>query len=61
MKKILTTCVYCGCGCGLYLHVDGGRVIGASPSRKSAASRGKLCIKGWLSGDLVIQTDLAIP
>jgi formate dehydrogenase major subunit/formate dehydrogenase alpha subunit len=57
MEKILTTCVYCGCGCGLYLHVDGGRVVGVSPSRKNAASKGRLCIKGWLSGDFVNHPD----
>lgn len=57
MEKVLTTCIYCGCGCGLYLHVDGGRVVGASPCRKSAASRGRLCIKGWLCVDFVSHPD----
>lgn len=47
MKDILTTCVYCGCGCGLYLHEEHGRVTGAAPSRNHPVSRGNLCVKGW--------------
>lgn len=57
MDKILTTCVYCGCGCGLFLHVDAGRIVGASPSPAHPMSRGSLCIKGWLAGDFVGHPD----
>jgi predicted molibdopterin-dependent oxidoreductase YjgC len=44
---VLTTCVYCGCGCGLYLHVEEGRVCGSQPSRHHPVSRDNLCVKGW--------------
>ncbi len=47
MSDILTTCVYCGCGCGVYLHEENGRVTGATPSRNHPVSRNNLCIKGW--------------
>ncbi len=47
MAEILTTCVYCGCGCGLYLRVENGRVTGSSPSRNHPVSQGNLCVKGW--------------
>ncbi len=47
MPQILTTCVYCGCGCGLYLQVENGRVTGSSPSRNHPVSQGNLCVKGW--------------
>ncbi|HUM81159.1 MAG TPA: molybdopterin-dependent oxidoreductase, partial [Methanothrix sp.] len=53
MEKIHTTCVYCGCGCGLFLHVEEGRIVGSSPSPGHPMSRGSLCIKGWLAGDFV--------
>lgn len=53
MRKVHTTCVYCGCGCGLFLHVEGERVVGASPSLAHPMSRGRLCIKGWLAGEFV--------
>jgi len=46
-KRILTTCPYCGCGCGLYLEVEDSRVIGAFPSSTHPVSRGALCVKGW--------------
>lgn len=47
MGNTLTTCVYCGCGCGLYLREKDGRIIGATPSRHHPVSRGNLCVKGW--------------
>jgi formate dehydrogenase alpha subunit len=47
MDKIPTVCPYCGCGCGLYLHVQKGKLIGVSPSRNHPVNRGSLCVKGW--------------
>ena len=47
IEKVLTTCVYCGTGCGLYLCVDHGRVVGIAPSRSHPVSQGRLCLKGW--------------
>ncbi len=47
MQDVLTTCVYCGCGCALYLHTDHGQVTGASASRNHPVSRNNLCVKGW--------------
>lgn len=46
-KNVLTTCVYCGAGCGLYLEVLDGQVVGILPAKNHAVSEGKLCIKGW--------------
>ncbi len=57
MEKILTTCVYCGCGCGLFLHVEGGKVVGASPTSSHPLSQGRLCIKGWLGAEFVNHPD----
>ncbi len=47
MSRELTTCIYCGCGCGLYLISDGKKLIGAYPSKNHPVSRGSLCVKGW--------------
>lgn len=49
MPRALTTCIYCGCGCGLYLVSDGKKLTGAYPSRNHPVSRGSLCVKGWNS------------
>lgn len=47
MKKVLTTCPYCGVGCGFYLDVRDGRITGVIPSRSNPVSKGYLCVKGW--------------
>lgn len=39
------------------MHVDAGRIVGASPSPAHPMSRGSLCIKGWLAGDFVSHPD----
>ena len=48
MKKVLTTCPYCGTGCMFYLVVnDDGTLIGVEPSSKHVVAKGQLCVKGW--------------
>ncbi len=46
-RNVLTTCVYCGTGCGLYLEVLDGRVVGTLPAKTHPVSEGTLCLKGW--------------
>jgi predicted molibdopterin-dependent oxidoreductase YjgC len=46
-KSVLTTCGYCGCGCGLCLEVLDGELVGTMPCKTDPVSRGGLCIKGW--------------
>jgi formate dehydrogenase alpha subunit len=57
MKHILTTCIYCGCGCGLYLVSDGKKIIGSYPSKNHPVSRGSLCVKGWNSYEFINKRD----
>jgi predicted molibdopterin-dependent oxidoreductase YjgC len=60
--NVLTTCIYCGCGCGLYLQVVDGKVVGTQPVKGHPVSEGKLCIKGWNACDFVYHSDrLATP
>lgn len=48
MKRVETTCGYCGCGCGIYVNVaDDDTVLGITPSYNHVVSKGKLCSKGW--------------
>jgi len=47
MKKVLTTCEFCGCGCNFYLGVEEGKVVAVYPSVSHPISQGMLCIKGW--------------
>lgn len=57
MSRTLTTCVYCGCGCGLYLDSAGGRIIGSYPSGNHPVSKGSLCVKGWNAYEFINKID----
>ena len=52
MAYVMTTCPFCGCGCGLYLEVQGQKVVGVSPSADHPVSQGRLCAKGWHAHEL---------
>ena len=47
MAHRLTTCTFCGVGCGLYLETSGNRVVGVSPSMSHPANEGRICVRGW--------------
>ena len=47
MAHSLTTCTFCGVGCGLYLETSGNRVIGAYPSISHPTNKGRICVRGW--------------
>jgi predicted molibdopterin-dependent oxidoreductase YjgC len=43
----LTTCTFCGVGCGIYLETSGASITGACPSMSHPANRGRICVRGW--------------
>ena len=47
MASRLTTCTFCGAGCGIYLETSGNQVVGAYPSMSHPANVGKICVRGW--------------
>jgi predicted molibdopterin-dependent oxidoreductase YjgC len=47
MRPQLTTCTFCGTGCGIYLETAGNRIVGAYPSMSHPANKGKICVRGW--------------
>ncbi len=57
MIDVLTTCPFCGCGCGLYLQVERGKVTGITPSQKHPISRGRLCARGWHAYEFIHHPD----
>jgi predicted molibdopterin-dependent oxidoreductase YjgC len=62
LADIATTCPFCGCGCGLYLHTSGDRIAGVAPSRSHPVSQGRLCLKGWHAHELAgNQSRLTVP
>jgi len=56
-QNILTTCIYCGAGCGLYLEVLDGEIVGVIPAKEHPISQGRLCIKGWNAASFVYHPD----
>jgi formate dehydrogenase major subunit/formate dehydrogenase alpha subunit len=56
-RNVLTTCVYCGAGCTLYLQVLDGEIVGVLPANEHPISRGRLCIKGWNAASFVAHPD----
>ncbi|AJY31252.1 FAD binding domain protein [Burkholderia thailandensis 34] len=44
--SVKTVCPYCGVGCGMVLHVEGGEVVKASGDAEHPANFGRLCTKG---------------
>lgn len=47
MAHRLTTCTFCGVGCGLYLETLGNQVVGVYPSMSHPTNRGRICVRGW--------------
>jgi predicted molibdopterin-dependent oxidoreductase YjgC len=43
----LTTCTFCGVGCGIYLETKAGAITGAYPSMSHPANEGRICVRGW--------------
>jgi predicted molibdopterin-dependent oxidoreductase YjgC len=52
-ETVLTTCTYCGCGCGLLLQVLDGEVVGTLPQKDHPINEGGLCIKGWNAHEFI--------
>jgi len=53
MKKVLTTCEFCGCGCNFYLGVEDNKVVAVYPCASHPVNQGRLCIKGWQGHDYI--------
>ena len=56
-RTVLTTCGYCGCGCGLFLEILDGGLVGALPCKTDPVSQGGLCVKGWNIHEFVNSSD----
>lgn len=57
MRKVHTTCGYCGCGCNFYLNVEDNEIVGVTPKNDHPVSKGKLCVKGWQGYSFVHHKD----
>lgn len=57
VKKVKTTCPYCGCGCNFDLNVRDGQVIGVTSNPTAAVNGRHLCVKGRFGYDFVNSPD----
>jgi len=46
VEYVPTICPYCGAGCGIYLVVKNGRIVGVEPWKEHPVNEGKNCPKG---------------
>jgi len=53
VKKVRTTCTYCGTGCNFDLNVKDGKVIKVTSAYDAPVNRGNLCIKGRYGYDFI--------
>ncbi len=53
VKKVRTTCSYCGVGCQLYLHIRDGKVVKVTGVEDVAPNYGSLCVKGRFGFEFV--------
>jgi len=52
-REVLTTCPYCGVGCGMFLGLREGRIVSVRGEGSNPASHGDLCVKGRFGLDFV--------
>ncbi len=57
MAHHLTTCTFCGVGCGLYLEIAGNQVVGVYPSRSHPTNAGRICVRGWHVHEIAASPD----
>jgi predicted molibdopterin-dependent oxidoreductase YjgC len=58
LNKDSTVCVFCSCGCRIYVRRDiDDSIIGLLPSQKHPITKGTICIRGWHSHEFTIHPD----
>ena len=58
MKKVRTTCTYCGVGCQMDLNIHDGRIVKVTGNREyGTPNTGSLCVKGRFGIDFVHHPD----
>jgi len=55
-ELVPVVCPFCGVGCGMYLQLLDDGLIATLPSRNDPVSAGRLCVRGWRAGDLLVNS-----
>lgn len=56
-KSVVTTCAYCGVGCGFKAETHQGRLVRMIPWKEGKANHGHSCIKGRFAFDYYVSDD----
>ena len=57
VKKVTTTCPFCGTGCNFDLNVVDGKVVGVTPHEDAIVNGSSLCVKGRFHIDMINNPD----
>ena len=57
MPHKLTTCTFCGVGCGVYLETSANELVGAYPSISHPTNEGRICVRGWHVHEIATSRD----
>jgi predicted molibdopterin-dependent oxidoreductase YjgC len=57
IKKVRTTCPYCGVGCQLYLHIKGEQIVKITGVEDGSPNKGRTCVKGRFGYDFIYSED----
>lgn len=58
LKKVRTTCPYCGVGCQQWLHMNkDGKIAKITAVEDGAPNKGRLCVKGRFAYDFIYSED----
>ncbi len=57
VKKVRTTCPFCGTGCNFDLNVKDGKVVGVTPDPEAPVNGKSLCVKGRYHTDFINSPD----
>jgi len=57
VKKVMTTCTFCGVGCQFELNVKDGKVVSVSSTEEAPVNGNHLCVKGRYGYDFVHHPD----
>jgi len=57
IEYVPTICPYCSCGCGIYLVIKDGRIIGQEPWKEHPVNEGANCPKGKNAYDYIYSKD----
>ncbi|KPU43376.1 NADPH-Fe(3+) oxidoreductase subunit alpha [Oxobacter pfennigii] len=57
VKKVQTTCPFCGVGCNFDLNVKNGKVVGVTPNADAPVNGRSMCVKGRFHTDMIYSPD----